>query len=278
MAERNTKPPLSWVDIARIALHRPKVVIHRMNLVVANQRFRRQRTSWLSALTGASPDQVQGYVGEVERDKLFLNTVRTQFRRYTRYFPLPTDFMVHSSGSTMFFHAVSVYALVRLIRPQVIVETGGTPGKSSAFILRALQRNGEGKLYTIDLPPPGETGTVSVNDTHVRRPSALGSNWCVPEWLRDRQALVIGPAQEGLPAVLSQVNEVCIFIHDSDHSYEHMRWELETAYPFVRVGGLLWSDDINTNTAWQDFCAAHGLRRQDFQSQGVALKNEALAH
>lgn len=172
----------------------------------------------------------------------------------------------------MFFHLVSLYALVRIIRPHAVLETGGTPGKSSAFILRALSRNGHGELCTIDLPPAQTNRTVTAAKATEALPGSLRSNWCVRDDLRNRQHLLLGRAQDLLPPSLERLGHVDLFIHDSDHSYAHMLWEFRTAFPFVRSGGYLWSDDILTNTAWRDFCAEVRLPGFEFLSQGVIRK------
>jgi predicted O-methyltransferase YrrM len=52
-----------------------------------------------------------------------------------------------------------------------------------------------------------------------------------------------------------------MFIHDSLHTYEHMLWEFETAYPLIRPGGLLVSDDALWNNAFHDF--AHRVNQPD---------------
>lgn len=247
--------------------------MYRVKLMVENPHFAQIRITWLSRLVGAMTAEVRVYVKEIEHDKEFLDDVRSAYKRNTYYFPLPTDFMVTSTGNTMFFHCVSLYALTRLLRPTSIVETGGTPGKSSAFILRGLERNRTGHLYTIDLPPP-QSPKLPVPSKATRfRPPNVGANWCVPNYLRHRQTLLLGSAQEQLPSLLVQLGEICMFIHDSDHSYGHMLWELETSYPFVKREGLIMADDIGTNSAWLDFCASHELVRQDFTSQGAARKN-----
>ena len=44
------------------------------------------------------------------------------------------------------------YAVVRAMRPQVVVETGVCYGVTSSFTLGALEENGSGMLYSIDLP------------------------------------------------------------------------------------------------------------------------------
>jgi predicted O-methyltransferase YrrM len=191
------------------------------------------------------------------------------------YHPSRFDFMMSETGSSLFFHCVSMYVLIRLLRPEAIVETGGTPGKSSAFALRALERNNSGHLVTIDLPPPEVTSRkVSIEISHSVRPAGTGSNWCVPSHLRRRQTLLNGSSRNVLPAVIANFGAIDLFIHDSEHSYGNMLWELETAYPSVRKGGYLWSDDIETNEAWEDFCNHHELVEHNFASQGVAQKRK----
>src|SRR5262245_53001084 len=45
-----------------------------------------------------------------------------------------------------------LYAIIRKFRPQLAVETGVCAGFSTAFILQAMQKNGSGRLHSIDLP------------------------------------------------------------------------------------------------------------------------------
>jgi len=255
-------------------MKRPRAVTHRLQLIWNNKRLRRMRLQFLSEVTGRRREEVAQYISEVEADYRFIRAVRAAYRRWTCYIPLPTDFMVDKSGSTMFFHAVSLYAFVRLMRPEIIVETGCTPGKFSAFILRALDRNRFGHLWTIDLPLPEIEGTIAASSTtHFVRPAGAPPNWAVPEWLRGRQTLILAPAQEVLPKLLRELGSVSLFIHDSDHSYSHMRWELETAYAFLQLGGFIWCDDISTNTAWFDFLESKDLFHREFTSQGVARRD-----
>jgi hypothetical protein len=265
---------LGWVDAVKIGLRRPIVALRRVQMFIADPGFRRKRMQWLSYLTDTPEQDIAGFINEIEGDKAFLTQVRSAYRRNTVYFPLPTDFMVQgNAGSTIFFHVVSLYVLVRLVRPRIVVETGGTPGKSSAFILRAMHRNEIGELYTIDLPPePTNRLDLSPVEGHSGLSPGLTANWCVPDSLRDRHHLLLGRAQDHLPSLLDQLQEIDIFIHDSDHSYEHMSWELRTAYPFVRDSGYLWADDIGTNDAWLDFCNEAGVSPEDFTSQGVIHK------
>jgi hypothetical protein len=266
---------LAWWDILQVIIRRPSVLYHQFRIVSQNGKFRRKRVRWLSHLTGAPEADVQRYIDEVEGDKEFIQDLRKAYLRYTTYLPSPSDFMVEPiGGGSKFFHFVSQYALVRVERPRIVVETGGTPGKSSAFILCAMERNRKGELYTIDLPPTkSDAAIIGLGQSHHVLPYGVGANWCVPQQLRGRHHLILGPAQEHLPFLLRRLEQIDIFIHDSEHSYAHMQWEFRTAFPRIRPGGYLWSDDIRANTAWHDFCEERHLDHSDFLSQGVVRKD-----
>lgn len=70
--------------------------------------------------------------------------------------------------------------------------------------------------------------------------------------------------------MLADLGSIGAFIHDSHHTYEHMLWEFETAYPRLIDGGLLLADDVVWNNAFLDFegkagaCDARILRGVGF--------------
>ena len=133
-----------------------------------------------------------------------------------------------------------LYVLVRLLQPQCIIETGVSAGVSSAYILRALEDNQKGHLYSIDLPP----------DSLL---SGKTSGWIVPQYLRHRWTLKIGDSKAVLKPLLDDVGEIDCFIHDSLHTYEHMLWEFRTAWKHLRSRGILLSHDIARSDAFFDF-------------------------
>lgn len=45
-----------------------------------------------------------------------------------------------------------LYAICRIMKPDIVVETGVAQGVSTAFILKALSANNAGGLFSIDLP------------------------------------------------------------------------------------------------------------------------------
>lgn len=125
-----------------------------------------------------------------------------------------------------------LYALVRGLRPSVVLETGVEIGATSALILTALEKNQKGKLYSLDISPtlPGRGG--------------LPTGYVVPAPLRSRWKLEIVDAKAGLPRICGDLGRIDLFYHDSDHSYEHMLFEFRTVWPFLREDGVLIADDV----------------------------------
>jgi predicted O-methyltransferase YrrM len=147
-----------------------------------------------------------------------------------------------SAHNGNFCLARSIYVLCRLLTPNVVLETGVAYGVTSAFTLQALAVNRRGNLISVDLPPLARDA-----DRHV---GAL-----VPWELRDRWRLHRGPAKRLLPNVITSLQEVDVFVHDSLHTYHHIGFELETAWPFLRPGGAVVVDNIDLNDAFDDFTA-----------------------
>lgn len=141
-----------------------------------------------------------------------------------------------------------IYAIVRLARPQIIVETGVANGLTSSLILLALAKNQAGHLHSIELKESSWT-------------SGKPPGWVIPQTLRDRWTLHLGDAKATLPALLQQLNGISIFLHDSDHSYGHMTFELREALPHLAPGGLALADDARNNSAFLDFAIAHKAQR-----------------
>jgi hypothetical protein len=132
--------------------------------------------------------------------------------------------------------------LCRLLSPNIVLETGVAYGVTSAFTLQALAVNRKGTLVSIDLPPLGRDA-----DRHV--------GVLVPQELRGRWHLHRGPARRILPNLVTSIKEVDVFVHDSLHTYRHMSFEFETAWPYVRPGGAVVADNVDLNDAFRHFTA-----------------------
>jgi hypothetical protein len=172
-------------------------------------------------------------------------------------------------GTTGGFGCETLYLLTRAARPRIVVETGVLYGASSAHILAAMECNGQGELQSIELgAPAGEPP----------------HDFFVPPELTGRWNLVMGDSRRKLPALLTRLDQIDLFHHDSLHTFEHMTWELETALPHLGPGGILSSDDvliahslreIFRPNAFPAFCGSRGLKFSIFQNSGIALREAA---
>ena len=160
-----------------------------------------------------------------------------------QYFRMRFQEAGYVGGPIDYESGTALYVLVRIFKPEVVVETGVANGVSSSFILKALDQNSRGKLYSIDL--------------HYREgvsvPLGKKLGWIIPEELKNRWILVLGESTKVLPKLLKKLGTVDIFFHDSRHTYKTMIREYSIVWPFLKDGGLLLSHDVKSNDAFLDF-------------------------
>ena len=173
-------------------------------------------------------------------------------------------------GTTGSFGCEAMYLLVRAARPKRLVETGVLYGGSTAHVLAALDRNGEGELHSIEL------GRDEREPTH---------DFFVPAELKSRWDLIIGDSRQALPDLLRRCGRIDMFHHDSLHTWDHMTWEFETALPYLAEGGVLSSDDVLNPPSlmgifrpnpFHAFCERAGLGYRTFNNLGVAVRGSRL--
>ena len=136
----------------------------------------------------------------------------------------------------------ALYVFVRLVKPEIVVETGVGAGISSTYILKAMELNRKGMLHSIDLPD--ETGL---------------SGWAVPNDLRTRWRLYKGSSTYLLPALLRKTGPIDMFLHDSDHTYENMMFEFRSTWAKLKNNSIFLAHDIGRNNAIFDFCREAGV-------------------
>jgi len=155
---------------------------------------------------------------------------------------MPPDAPFNSRHNGDLYLGRLCYALTRIRRPRTIVETGVCYGVTSSFILKALEVNGKGKLYSIDLPPLGKHA-----DQFVGR--------LIPQTLRGNWTLKRGSSKAVMPGIIERVEQVDFFIHDSLHTYRNMRREFETVAPHLASNAVVVADDVEGNVAFQEWVA-----------------------
>ena len=137
-----------------------------------------------------------------------------------------------------------VGAVVAIMRPRVVVESGVALGFSTATILAAMKKNDVGHLYSVDLPAIQYDGEREIGSA-------------VPAELRDRWTLVVGRLEKVMAGVLESAAPVDLYLHDANHAYSAQLREYRMAWPHLRSGGVLASDDVG-NPAFIEFATEVG--------------------
>jgi predicted O-methyltransferase YrrM len=192
-----------------------------------------------------------------------------------------SDYVKHiQQGASGILHDTElrfVYALVRGLAAERVVETGTANGSSTAVILAALDAAGRGTLTSVDLPFLGEERRSLVPGHEIWEhdasviPDGRSPGWMVPDELRGRWELELGDARELLPPLLERLGSLDVFFHDSLHTRDHMLFEFECAWPRIRRGGVLLSDDVfqRRHDAIQAFAGSVGRPFSTFSGLGL---------
>jgi predicted O-methyltransferase YrrM len=191
------------------------------------------RVSVLSTVFVTSLTQVQHYVDEAEEILIEEKNERA---------PDAFKGVGNPMGKT---DRITLYAAVRTSKPKVVIETGTAAGASATYILEALEKNGEGCLYSVD---------VAHKDGVIGR--------LIPDRLRSRVHIRTGDSLSVLPELLNEVGGVDFFLHDSLHTYAHMMGEYEIVYRYLNEGGVVCSHDVLMTNAWKRFTTQHGLHNR----------------
>lgn len=193
--------------------------------------------AWVETVSRAPRAHVDRLLLEAHADPVLAQRIRSATSRRRWW----------SKRSPPLGKRVAWYALARILKPAVIIETGVHDGLGSLVLIRALERNLEqgsaGRLVSFDVNP--------------------ASGWIVgshPLW-----ELRIQSTREGLQAVLDQCPPLGIFIHDSLHTYENEYYELARAASHLDPDGVLISDNAHGTRALADACERFGLRYSEFR-------------
>jgi hypothetical protein len=195
--------------------------------------------SFVRKVTKKTNSEISERLGELKRSEDFFESISDGLNTLSK---------TQTDTGELKVHCVTVYLVVRLMEPNVVVETGVANGKSSAYILKALADNGRGSLVSIDLPSHDDSQGLS---GYLESKEAQ-SGWFVPDSLRDKWDLWLGDSRELLPKAKAKHPKVDIFFHDSLHSYDHMKFEFQMALDWLEDGKIIMSDDIQNNNAFEE--------------------------
>jgi len=198
-------------------------------------------------LTNESDENLKKYFNSISKNQKLQNHLKNQFESLDKYIEqkqIGSNFFKDNPAGRLGresqpYAGYFLYMLVRSLKPEFFVETGVSGGESSTFILQAMEDNCKGELHSIDFPQAiVEKGltTVSLEE----KPSG----WLIPDDLRDRWNLTLGKSEDVLEPLLKKLKKIDIFFHDSLHTYEHMMYEYDACWDYLKDDGVLISDDI----------------------------------
>ncbi len=131
-----------------------------------------------------------------------------------------------------------IYTIVKVMNPITIIETGMGSGVSTTAMLAASKD--EANVISIDPGVPYGKGDKEVG-------------FLIPLNLRKKHKFIKGTSKQKMKEVLSCVDKVDIFFHDSDHTYENIMFELNEVWPKLSDESIILIDNYDWTDAPLDF-------------------------
>lgn len=175
---------------------------------------------FLAFALGRPAEEIAGYIRELRHDQALKDVIIGQVRKLGRqggYDP-----------TARFGRRVGWYAVVRALKPTVVVETGIEKGLGAAVLCAALLRNFQ------------EGHHCRYYGTDIDR--AAGMLLCEP--YRSLGTILYGDSIETLSALDVMVD---VFINDSDHSPEYEGREYRVIAPKLSEGAVIIADNAHVS-------------------------------
>ncbi len=167
----------------------------------------------------------------IEDEHAIADALTSTGRTYYAQFPAPLE----------------LYAIVRLLRPKHVVESGVSAGASTAHILMGLKKNRKGRLHSMDLPQYQRELRRTRGELSWSIPKGKDSGWAIPSHLKGRWDLRQGKSEGLLPALCRELPRVDLYCHDSPWTPDHLAFEFRTIRAALRPGSVVVADNTDYN-------------------------------
>lgn len=183
------------------------------------------------------------------------------------------DILLHSKqlrpGDSFSFYSLPLYVVVRMVKPDNIIETGTQNGGSAQTMLYGLYKNKKGILHSID------SGNESTDNTHVITVGLPGER--MTEFLKERWRLHLGFSYDKLRPLLDEIKTVDLFFHDSDHSKKCIEFEFGEIVKNINKNSLIGLHDHygqwDSQSILNGFKQIFAKKRPNTHSQGGQYHN-----
>jgi len=173
-----------------------------------------QVLTFISLQIGCDPQELIAYAGEDTLGGYHFDPVEARF-------PI---------GSLWGVEGQVLYALVRHLKPETVVEIGGWAGASASHLALAVQRNGSGKVISVDSYIGDSAGTVGAAHGQL-----------IPPALKTFVELVNADGRVWLAA--QKAKSIGLIFEDADHSPDLVMELSRLALAKLKVGGYLVNHD-----------------------------------
>jgi hypothetical protein len=182
----------------------------------------------LSHILKTSYEQILGYFHELESDEDLKKHIELGLKKYGQ------DFIRIEFGRRLGW-----YAVVRAIKPNLVVETGVHQGVGACVLTSALLRNFA----------EGSSGTYIGTDISKNAGNLLSGKY------KSMGEIMFGDSIESLNKLTDKID---VFINDSDHSAEYEAAEYETVTRLLSDNCVLIGDNSHVTTKLSDYSRKHG--------------------
>jgi len=194
--------------------------------------------SYVAVITGHNVEEIEKYFRELESDDKLRKTLEER--------ALANPDRHNSDVEPRYGRRLGWYALVRVTRPRVLVETGVDRGLGTVVLAAAMMRNTEegfpGMVYATDIVP---TCGHLLGESYKR--------YC---------KIILGDSVESLRKFSEPVD---VFIHDSDHRPEYEWAEFLAIEPRLHAGSIVMSDNSQQTSKMFEFAQKIGKSFLYFQ-------------
>ena len=182
---------------------------------------------WVARLSGCPPEAAEAAVAEARDQRDLFDHLVAEHAREGRSSYIEID------------APLELHAIARLLKPRHILEVGVASGVSTAYLLRALELNGQGVLHSIDRPsrPRRDRGRRPSSSPSWSLPPGRAPGWAVPKELKARWDLRVGDKADLVPLVAEELPQVDMFLYDVPHDDAKTLEEFRALRPRLGEGG-----------------------------------------
>jgi predicted O-methyltransferase YrrM len=204
------------------------------------ERNHRHLAHLVATVVGCPAAQISGYLRELQTGDALRAHYAREIPRYGRLAPLEARLQVGRRAGW--------YAVVRAIKPKVVIETGVERGHGAITLTAALLRNRAegfpGRYYGTELNPAAGKLLSGVY-------AEVGE-------------IVYGDSATTLAAFNQPID---VFVNDSDHSAEYEAREYRIVDSKMSSNGVMLSDNAHVTDSLLDFAEATGRRYLFFREE-----------